>query len=340
MGLLSNRGKGSSPPKKGKKGEPASPAVTAGMPGIPEKQVETPPPAKATPPPEPPQVAAAEPEPKAQAAAADPPAPKTDAAADAAAKEVAAVKLQAMKRGKLAQNKQEREKNSKVPKKDKSAPPMGPTDKLRAMFEGPIRAILRCGCLQPVIDPAALRDLKKLFDALDQDHNGRVSSTEWGDGISQNKQLLRKYFGGDALDEFSRSFDAIDANKDGALSWAEFEAGAKRSLVARREMSSRELRAIFDSMDSDGDGRITGAEWGKGVSKNNVMLFKHFGGNSLKEIGSQFKLIDTDGNGSLSWWEFEAAAFKHVKEEQTDDAFAKVFVKAAIERGVVLATPK
>ena len=69
-----------------------------------------------------------------------------------------------------------------------------------------------------------------------------------------------------------------------------------------------ELRQLFDTLDVDHDGKVTGQEWGKKVKQNQTLLAKYFGGNTLKEIGSAFKRIDTDGNASLSWEEFVAAA--------------------------------
>lgn len=65
-----------------------------------------------------------------------------------------------------------------------------------------------------------------------------------------------------------------------------------------------ELKALFETLDKDGDGNITSKEWGKAVSKNKKALSKFFGGASPKEIGMQFKRIDADGSGDLTWDEF------------------------------------
>merc|ERR1712078_833668 len=69
-----------------------------------------------------------------------------------------------------------------------------------------------------------------------------------------------------------------------------------------------ELRKLFDTLDKDNDGKVTGQEWGKKVKENQTLLAKYFGGSTLKEIGEAFRRIDTDGNASLSWDEFVAAA--------------------------------
>ena len=69
-----------------------------------------------------------------------------------------------------------------------------------------------------------------------------------------------------------------------------------------------ELRKLFDTLDKDKDGNVTGQEWGKKVKEQQELLSKYFGGSTLQEIGSAFKRIDADGNKSLTWEEFVAAA--------------------------------
>ena len=86
---------------------------------------------------------------------------------------------------------------------------------------------------------------------------------------------------------------------------------AAPELVAPSPDASKgleELRKLFDTLDKDHDGKVTGQEWGSKVRENQTLLAKYFGGSALKEIGSAFKRIDTDGNASLSWDEFVAAA--------------------------------
>jgi len=99
------------------------------------------------------------------------------------------------------------------------------------------------------------------------------------------------------------------------LSWDEFVVAAGLELPAAPEPPAAdaskglaELRNLFDSLDKDHDGKVTGQEWGKKVKEHQTLLAKYFGGSTLKEIGSAFKRIDTDGNASLSWDEFVAAA--------------------------------
>merc|ERR1712093_756304 len=68
--------------------------------------------------------------------------------------------------------------------------------------------------------------LKELFDTIDKDSNGKVSSKEWGSNVGQQKDVLAKYFGGATPAEVGQAFKRIDANGDGSLSWDEFVAAA------------------------------------------------------------------------------------------------------------------
>merc|ERR1719183_2423932 len=94
------------------------------------------------------------------------------------------------------------------------------------------------------------------------------------------------------------------------------------------EKGVEELRKLFDTLDKDGDGKVTGQEWGKTVKEHQALLSKYFGGSTLKEIGSAFKRIDTDGNASLSWAEFAAAAGLEATEAELEGAATMIQSKA------------
>jgi Ca2+-binding EF-hand superfamily protein len=67
-----------------------------------------------------------------------------------------------------------------------------------------------------------------------------------------------------------------------------------------------ELKALFDRLDKDSDGRVTGKEWGLQLVQEKEIMGKYFGGSTLKQIGTAFKRLDTNKDGSLSWDEFES----------------------------------
>ena len=53
-------------------------------------------------------------------------------------------------------------------------------------------------------DPQSNAELKALFDGLDKDADGCVSSKEWGAAVVANQQILSKYFGGATVEEIGR----------------------------------------------------------------------------------------------------------------------------------------
>merc|ERR1719335_1777100 len=93
-------------------------------------------------------------------------------------------------------------------------------------------------------------DLKQFFDSLDKDHNGKVSSKEWGHALGKNKELMAKYFGGATPAEIGQAFKRIDANKDGNLSWEEFVQAAD-AKSAQAEASVTTLSEVMQT----GEGR-------------------------------------------------------------------------------------
>jgi Ca2+-binding EF-hand superfamily protein len=75
----------------------------------------------------------------------------------------------------------------------------------------------------------------------------------------------------------------------------------------------KQLKELFGTLDKDSDGKVDKKEWGHKVKQNEEAMKKFFGGASLAEIGSAFKIIDADGDGSLTWDEFLGAATKKNK---------------------------
>ena len=70
-------------------------------------------------------------------------------------------------------------------------------------------------------------ELRALFQTLDKDGDGTVTSKEWGAAVSKNKELLGKYFGGATAKEIGMAFKRLDADGSGDLSWEEFVEGAE-----------------------------------------------------------------------------------------------------------------
>lgn len=141
-------------------------------------------------------------------------------------------------------------------------------------------------------------DLKTLFDAMDKDENGMISSKEWGKNIMQNQELVQKYFGGETPQEVARNFNKIDDNHDGKLSWDE----------VIKAVQVGPLRELFNSLDKNQDGKLDSKEWGQAVSQHAVVMGKFFGGRTKKEVGENFNCLDKNGDDAVDWSEAFAAA--------------------------------
>jgi len=83
--------------------------------------------------------------------------------------------------------------------------------------------------------------LRSLFESLDKDSDGKVSSKEWGGQLKRNQAALSKHFGGASLQEIGRKFRQIDADGDGSLSWEEVvQAAQEVSQTPQAPKFSRE----------------------------------------------------------------------------------------------------
>eukprot|EP00746_Dinoflagellata_sp_MGD_P000900 gnl/MRDRNA2_/MRDRNA2_101676_c1_seq1.p1 gnl/MRDRNA2_/MRDRNA2_101676_c1~~gnl/MRDRNA2_/MRDRNA2_101676_c1_seq1.p1 ORF type:complete len:280 (+),score=75.64 gnl/MRDRNA2_/MRDRNA2_101676_c1_seq1:86-925(+) len=82
------------------------------------------------------------------------------------------------------------------------------------------------------------------------------------------------------------------------------------------------LREFFDCLDKDGNGKVSCNEWCSQLGKKRHSMLKYFCGSTAAEIGHAFKRIDANGDGSLSWDEFVAAA--ELKSANVDATTAKL----------------
>mmetsp|Transcript_80006 Transcript_80006/g.138871 ORF Transcript_80006/g.138871 Transcript_80006/m.138871 type:complete len:460 (-) Transcript_80006:16-1395(-) len=171
--------------------------------------------------------------------------------------------------------------------------------------------------------PGGRVELESLWNTLDKNSDGKVSSREWGRGVSENKELLAKYFGGSSLVEVAGAFKRINANNDAHLSWTEFVNAASKFIptiaprpvvpkldlrkvvnVMASDEGQSELRSLFDTLDKNANGVVSKKEWGRAVSANKELMAKYFGGSTEEEIGIAFTWIDADQSNSLRWDEF------------------------------------
>jgi Ca2+-binding EF-hand superfamily protein len=161
-------------------------------------------------------------------------------------------------------------------------------------------------------------ELKNLWDSLDQDMDGKLSSKEWGSKVWQNKEAMAKFFGGSDMASIGRAFGRIDQDGNDSLSWDEF-CGQSDSYRAVQQMQTaldteegkNEFKALWDDLDKNGDGKVSSKEWGSKVFQNKDAMSKYFGGSDLASIGKMFNRIDANGDDSLSWEEFESSVLKY-----------------------------
>ena len=121
-------------------------------------------------------------------------------------------------------------------------------------------------------------------------------------------------------------FDSFDTNRDGSLSFAEVREGLRRRGIA---VSAVQLETVFNELDVDGDARITRSEFEQFCVKRRSEIkrvFHEFDRNKDGKVSSDelrkgvekaglkisdtqlrvaFEFLDENGDGSLSFAEFE-----------------------------------
>ena len=97
---------------------------------------------------------------------------------------------------------------------------------------------------------------KSLFDSLDANKDGAVSSKEWGKGVGKNRELMQKYFGGSTTGEVARMFGKINTDGDAKLTWVEWcaavgvDPGDEAFDFALEESSASEVPASASESDA------------------------------------------------------------------------------------------
>lgn len=99
-------------------------------------------------------------------------------------------------------------------------------------FEGAIDAMDSAMILARAMETEeGLKEFKALWDTLDKDGDGNVTSKEWGASVGKNVEMMKKYFGGKNAKAIGKMFKKLDTDGSGDLTWDEFVAGAKVLVV-------------------------------------------------------------------------------------------------------------
>ncbi|CAE8623939.1 unnamed protein product [Polarella glacialis] len=187
---------------------------------------------------------------------------------------------------------------------------------------------------------AGQAELKALFDKLDTNADGKVSSQEWGNSVFENKDILAKFFGGSSSpEELALAFKRIDVDKSDNLTWAEFTAAA-RSVMVSDQMAAAMLnpegktaiKGLFDKIDQNGDIQITALEFAAALFSQSDIVKSYFGGMdlTLEDLSTAFQRIHKDRNGVLTWNEFESSTASYRVAEQLAEAMTTDTGKAEL----------
>jgi len=117
----------------------------------------------------------------------------------------------------------------------------------------------------------------------------------------------------------------LDSDGDGSISWPEFEAAVLEANPDDEDVSSAlsgRAKALFDAIDTSGTGTVSKAELFAKLKADkqveSLLTMGDVGGKGFlaaMKMGTVLKKLDSDGDGSISWPEFEAA----VLEANPDD---------------------
>jgi len=147
-------------------------------------------------------------------------------------------------------------------------------------------------------------ELKKLWDKLNENADGVVTSKEWGQLIDNNVELAKKCFGDfKDLKEIGQYFNTIDENDDKKLTW-------KEVVAARTKLQDlSDLQKVYMQMDIDGDGFVDSKEWGRQLNEFKDQLGDFFMGMTLPELGKMFNTIDKNHDDKISWEEIRSTVY-------------------------------
>lgn len=186
---------------------------------------------------------------------------------------------------------------------------------------------------------AGLGELTGVFEGIEKDESGKVSSSDFGRALVGAKSAkLQKYFGDAPADEVAKAFERLNADGSKQLNSEEFERGLKGftqtygpalriSDTLQTNQGNAELQQLFKSLDTDADGRVSSKEWGSAVVKNVEILRKLFGGVSLPKIVNPNAVADEKRAKAAA-----EAAKKAVEEEQPKVQAAEEEHKLAIRK--------
>ena len=160
-----------------------------------------------------------------------------------------------------------------------------------------------------------LKNLKKMFQDLDKDKDGKLSIEEVKMGLEKLMHPEEKKEGdhvpeekkeGDAVpkkvcskhppDEYKKLVESMDRNGDGEITWDEFVAASIDKIAL---LNKHNIRAAFNVLDENGDGKISREELKKWFKADENTMDPDE--KMWDEIMNQ---VDEDRCGAITWTEF------------------------------------
>eukprot|EP00347_Sterkiella_histriomuscorum_P023324 403335085 len=140
-------------------------------------------------------------------------------------------------------------------------------------------------------------NLRKLFEAVDDDKNGTLS-------FDEIKKILKQHLSSEDYDEFVKLIkDKLDSNSNGRIDYSEF---LDLTVEHKKLLSRFNLEITFNNLDVDNSGFLTIDELKK--------TFEAAGNKKSQQFWDQFMAgVDKNGDGEIHLEEFISAMEKLIK---------------------------
>lgn len=151
------------------------------------------------------------------------------------------------------------------------------------------------------------KELKKIFQKLDQNGDGRLTYKELKDGFKKLDPNER--ISGVTENDLNRIIEEVDQDMNGYIEYEEF---LRVTVNKRSIIDENNLRLAFDKFDENKDGRLSGEE-----------IRKVLGSADHEYIKEMISKIDENNDGFINYEEFSLMMKKIVQEHEEDKSSIK-----------------
>eukprot|EP00397_Hematodinium_sp_SG-2012_P019637 GEMP01020186.1.p1 GENE.GEMP01020186.1~~GEMP01020186.1.p1 ORF type:complete len:606 (+),score=122.10 GEMP01020186.1:60-1877(+) len=166
---------------------------------------------------------------------------------------------------------------------------------------------------------ADLKVAKQLFHSMDTDGSGKAK-------ISEIRGLFKRMCMKMSDEDLKVAIAETDVNGNGTIEWEEFlymveKWGGIRNWSIESQFDEdklADLRKLFDLFDADESGDIAGNEL--------HLLLRDFGLQvTRQQVDEMIAVVDTDGSGSIDWYEFLFLMSKTCEQNNTTELHRRAF---------------